>query len=147
MADLVREQITLGVGVTQTVYNTRPANQDYLAHSGAAAGEDLDSGDAVFQHTDGMYYKASASGVANANASGATAATTEDAVGVTAKPARAGEAVTMVYMGHIAGFSGLTPGTKVYLSNTAGAMANAAGTASVVMGRAITSSIVRIVPR
>lgn len=48
-----------------------------------------------------------------------------------------GDPVSVVIFGAVCGFSGLTPGSKVYVSNTAGKLADAAGTNTRVMGLAI----------
>jgi predicted RecA/RadA family phage recombinase len=71
-----------------------------------------------------------------------SAAGTATVVGVALNAAAIGQAVTYMKSGKIGGFtvSGLTPGAFVYLSDTAGALADAAGTVSFVCGRIIASS-------
>lgn len=46
-----------------------------------------------------------------------------------------GDAVSVCVFGPVAGFSGATPGVLAYVSNTAGAVGDAAGTTSHIVGR------------
>jgi hypothetical protein len=92
------------------------------------AGGTITAGDAVYQDTAGKVQRASA---------GADA--TENPIGIALRSVVSGEAVTIagpdaaVDIGDALG--GVAFGAAVFLSNTAGALADAAGSASVEMGR------------
>lgn len=59
----------------------------------------------------------------------------------------AGEGVTIQLSGIAEGFSGLTAGTKYYLSNTAGAVSSSAGTTEVFFGVATSTTAILMAPR
>lgn len=86
--------------------------------SGLLAGEAIAAGDACYIASTGLVMR-----------SNGTAATAPAAVvGFAAKAASSGEAVTLVFDVNIRYGAGLTPGTKVYLFTTAGAIGDAATT-------------------
>jgi predicted transcriptional regulator len=88
--------------------------------------EAITKGQAVYMTTAGK------AGVADANASGK-----QQAIGIALGAAAAGQAVDICVQGKIYGFT-LTSqnhGIPVYLSDTAGALADAAGTLTVPVGR------------
>ena len=89
------------------------------------AAEQVAPGDTVYLNTNGKAAKANA-GAAGTLAQTATVLT----------PARAGQGVSVLKSGHVAGFdvSGLAYGAALYASNTAGEVADAAGTVSKVIG-------------
>lgn len=58
----------------------------------------------------------------------------------------AGDRVQVLVWGPIAGFSGMTPGDVLYQSDTAGKVADAAGTVSHKIGRARTATILFVQP-
>jgi hypothetical protein len=72
------------------------------------------------------------------NANGTTT-TENDAYGIATKTVVAGEALTAVKLGTMDGFdlSGLAYNARVYISDTDGRLADAAGTASKVVGRVV----------
>jgi hypothetical protein len=92
------------------------------------AGGTITAGDAVYQDTAGKVQRADADADA-----------TENAIGLALRSVLSGEAVTiagpdaLVDLGDALG--GLAYSAPVYLSGTAGGLADAAGSASVVMGR------------
>jgi hypothetical protein len=92
------------------------------------AGGTITAGDAVYQDTAGKVQRADADADA-----------TENAIGLALRSVVSGEAVTiagpdaLVDLGDALG--GLAYSAPVYLSGTAGGLADAAGSASVVMGR------------
>lgn len=92
-------------------------------HTGVAAAA-ITAGSPVFLDTNGKW------AVSDANDTAA------DAVfGVATRTVAAGEALTVIRRGLMDGWSNLPAyGAPVYLSNTAGALADAAGTASIVIG-------------
>lgn len=105
----------------------RPAGIDHDALSGLNAGVALVGGEAVYLHSDGTFKKATA------------AADTAPAKvrGLVARDADLGRGVTVIKNGPMGPFSGLTPGANYYLSDTAGAISDAAGTVSIVIGFAL----------
>lgn len=93
----------------------------------AIAGETITAGQAVYFNSSGKIIKS------NAGASG-----TAKFAGIALNSASAGQAVSVLVRGHVKGFtlSGAY-GSKAYLSDTAGALADAAGTVSVVVGSVV----------
>lgn len=55
-----------------------------------------------------------------------------------------GEWVDVVTAGRVTGFSGMTPGDIAYVSNTAGKLADAAGTKSLIMGLVLSTTVVLV---
>jgi hypothetical protein len=90
--------------------------------------EAVTAGQAIYQLTTGKF------GVADANAAGK-----QQFRGIALKAAGANGAVTLLKRGHCYGFtvSGLNADVPLYLSDTAGALADAAGTLSVICGRVV----------
>lgn len=91
------------------------------------AAEAITKGQAVYQNTSGN------AALSNAGASGTVATL----VGIATSTVPAGAAVDVLHYGRLAGMgvSGLNAGAAVYASNTAGALADAAGTVSKIVGR------------
>lgn len=89
------------------------------------AAEQLAPGDTCYLNSNGKAAKA------NAGAAGTLAQP-----GTVLTPARAGQGVSVLKSGHVAGYdvSGLAYGAALYASNTAGEVADAAGTVSKVIG-------------
>ena len=103
--------------VSPSLSSTVPTPENSI--SGALAGETIAAGDALYLNADGRLYKASGA-AANANAR---------VVGFAPKAAYAGEAVTAYRNVRFQYGSGMTPGTRLYLSGTvAGGLADAAST-------------------
>lgn len=90
------------------------------------AAEAITAGLAVYQDTNGK------AGIADANASGK-----QQFRGIALNAAGAGQAVSVLVRGHVAGFavSGMNGDAIAYLSDTAGALADAHGTMTVNAGR------------
>lgn len=88
------------------------------------ATESITAGQALYMTSAGKY------GVADANASGK-----QQVRGIALNAAGAGQAVSVLRRGHVAGFTLGTYDSLVYLSDNAGALADAAGTMSVKVGR------------
>lgn len=86
----------------------------------------ITAGQALYQNTDGK------AALADANASGA-----QQFRGIAMNAAAAGQAVSVLIRGHIYGFtvSSLNGDAILYLSNTAGALADGAGAMTVNCGR------------
>lgn len=101
--------------VTRVAAQARPDRRWYHEHPKRAF-EDIEAGQAVYVRNDGR--------VAKANAA---AAGTARVFGLTATAVRAGQTVTVVLRGQMTGFSGLAPGTYLWLSGTtAGELATTA---------------------
>lgn len=92
------------------------------------AAEAITKGQALYQLSTGKV------GVADANAAGK-----QQFRGIALNKAGAGQAVSVLKKGHVAGFtvSGLNADAQAFLSDTAGALADAAGTLSVAAGRVV----------
>ncbi len=92
------------------------------------AGEAITRGQAVYQASTGKI------GVADANVAGK-----QQFRGIALRGGSAGQAISVLRYGHVAGFavSGLNADAPVYLSDTAGALADAAGTMTVNAGRVV----------
>ncbi len=88
----------------------------------------ITQGQAVYQLSTGKI------GVADANDAGK-----QQFRGIALKGGGAGQAISVLKKGHVAGFTvaGLNADVAVYLSDTAGALADAAGTMSVIAGRVV----------
>ena len=88
--------------------------------------EAITAGQAVYQDTNGK------AGVADANASGK-----QQFRGIALNAAGAGQAVSVLIRGHVAGFtvSGMNGDALAYLSDTVGRIADANGTMTVNVGR------------
>ncbi len=93
------------------------------------AAVDLPAGTPVYLDSNGKWAKASS---AAANAASRVR-------GITHKKVVAGQAVTAIAQGELAGFdlSGLAYGAPVYLNDTAGVIGDAAGTVSIILGYVI----------
>lgn len=90
------------------------------------AAETAANGNAAYLATSGKY------GLADANAAGK-----QQFRGIFLEPAGAGQGTSILRRGAVGGYdlSGLAYGALVYLSDTAGALADAAGTMTVPVGR------------
>lgn len=95
------------------------------------ATEAITAGQPVYQLSTGKV------GVADANAAGK-----QQFRGIALKAAAAGQAVSVLKRGMVTGYtiSGLNRDVAVYLSDTAGSLADAAGTMSVICGRVFSLS-------
>ncbi len=114
--------ITVTAAQVAPIYPHHAEIYDFIATEAIAKGQ------IVYQLTTGKV------GVADANAGGK-----QQARGIALKAAAAGEAVSVLKKGHVAGYtvSGLNADVRLYLSDTAGALADAAGTMSVTCGRVV----------
>lgn len=68
-------------------------------------------------------------------------------LGVAASAGSAGNTITVVQSGPAAYFSGLTAGTKYYLSNTAGGVSSSVGTTTVFIGVATSTTTIYFAPQ
>jgi len=113
--------------LTVTAAQLRPIESIELRTVSMIAAEAITKGQAVYQNTSGN------AALADASASGTVATL----VGIATEDAAAGRAVTVLHYGRLAGYTltGLNGGAAVYVSDTAGALADAAGTVSKIVGR------------
>lgn len=74
-----------------------------------------------------------------------TATTDEESAAVVIKNAGSATDCNIVVGGILAGFSGLTPNAKYYLSNTAGAISTSPGSTSILIGKAISATEIVII--
>jgi hypothetical protein len=91
------------------------------------AGEAITAGAPVVQKNDGKFYNSDANGAAPLNTA---------PFGIATRTVKAGEALTAVRKGKIDGYdlSGMSVGDTIYVSDTVGKLADAAGTATLRVG-------------
>jgi hypothetical protein len=95
------------------------------------AGEALTAGDVVYEDANGRLIKASA----------AAAGVAAQPRGVALETVANGQAVSILKRGHVAGFTiSQAYATRLFLSNTAGKIGDAAGTVSAPLGRVVALS-------
>lgn len=107
-------------------------------HEAGGAG---DLGDTVYLAADGDVEVADASVAGTAKARGIVVAIQGGKTSFVA-----GDALTVAIHGAVGGFSGMTPQNTLYQSDTAGALADAAGTVSHKMGYAESATVVVLNP-
>lgn len=112
---------------TQSGNNTRTADvEESIEQKTLIAAVDMDELTPVYINTSGKFAKGDAS-----------AAGTADVYGLTLRKVKAGEPVTAIAKGTVGGFTfaaGQDYGESVYLSDTEGRVADAAGTVEVKIG-------------
>lgn len=114
--------------IALTASRVEPIDVDKAVIYPFVCGETITKGQAVYLATTGKV------GVADANASGK-----QQAIGIALKGGAANEVIDVMVKGRVAGFT-LTSqdyGAPLYLSDTAGALADAAGTMTVGVGRVV----------
>jgi len=126
--------------LTVTAANVRPL--DGAVCRGFKLGGAAAPGDCVYVASDGDVEKA------DANVSLATAAGIGVVVAIQGGKSSgvAGDSVTVCMFGPVAGFSGLTPGARAYVSDTAGKLSTTAGTAKRCMGFAESATVFFVAP-
>lgn len=114
--------ITVTAGKVGAVFPTKADIHDRIA------AETITKGQALYIASDGKV------GLADANAAGK-----QQFRGIALNGGGAGQAISVLERGHIAGYdlSGLNADALVYLSDTAGALADGAGTMEVRVGRVV----------
>lgn len=126
--------------ITVTVADVRPLLGAIVRRK--TAGGTFYAGDAVYIAADGDVEAADGSaigtvlgtfGVAVADADGSTTFS-------------AGDAVDVVILGPVTGFSSMTPGAVVYVSDTVGRLSTVAGTKSVIVGQSESAVTVNVRP-
>jgi hypothetical protein len=130
VADLVRTGTNLS-GASEPGYGVRPANDfDSVNITMDVA---VQAGQAVYLKSNGK--GALAAGGANPQA---------DVVGLASKAVLAGYRVAVITKGKVSGFTGGTVGARVFLSNTAGELADAPGTVPRCVGRLFPNGMVYV---
>lgn len=128
--------------ISLTAANVRALKENGAVTVPFTAGGALTQGDVVYLAADGDVEEADANASNEAGRGIGIVVSGND----TDTSYAAGERVSVCVFGPVEGFSGATPGDTVYVSNTAGALSDAAGTVSHVMGRVISASRVWISP-
>jgi len=105
------------------------------------AGEAVTVGDLVYVKNDGKVYKADASIAGTAFAVGVVVAVSTFGKTVAA----AGDMVSVQMAGPVAGFT-VTPGARIFVSDTAGKAANTVGTVEVLFGIGLPDNVLWIMP-
>ncbi len=159
LADILRGTGTLD-GTTPLSYDTAPTLTDpkqvatvayvlSVVNGGAVsfssqtisatAGESLVAGNIVyFKESDQRWWKADAD---------LSATFDQVQLGVAQGTAAGGAGVTILLSGLAANFSGLSAGTKYFLSNTAGAVVTSGGTNTVFLGVAVNTTTIKFTPQ
>jgi len=121
------------------VVNGGAVTFDQQTISAQTSGEAIAINDIVyFKESDALWYKADAD---------LTATFDQLQIGICKTLATAsGQTIQVAISGPVSGFSGLTAGSKYYLSNTAGAITTTAGTNSVFIGWALSATILLFNP-
>lgn len=119
--------------ITRTKADARPTN-DYLSQE-IVMDVAVEAGQTVYVKSNGH------GALANAGAAG-----TMCVLGLATMDCAAGRAVAVVTYGKFGGFSGMTPGAKVYASGTAGELDTAAGTVAQIVGIALSATDVFVSP-
>jgi len=119
--------------ITRTKADARPTN-DYQSIEITM--------DVVVEAGQLVYVKSNGRGaLANAGAAG-----TMNAIGVATMDCAIGRAVALVTLGKFGGWSGMTPGAKVFASATPGEIDTAAGTVSQRIGTALSATDIYVHP-
>jgi hypothetical protein len=128
--------------IALTAANIRALTENGAITAMFKAGGALGIGDVVYLAADGDVEEADAN-VSNTvgRGIGIVVAGPSDSTTIAA-----GDPVTVCIFGPVEGWSGATPGNSVFVSNTAGRLADAAGTVSHVMGRVISATRIWISP-
>jgi len=125
--------------VTLTAANVSPLPGAVCRN--AIAGEAVGLGDIVGINSSTGYLEL-AQGDSNVVPAGIVVAVANEG----AAAAVAGDACSVLMWGPIAGFSGMTPGAVYYLSDTAGDLDTATGTAKVIIGIAWSATVLVVHP-
>lgn len=120
------------------VVNGGTVTFDKQVISGQTSGEALTANDVVyFKEADAKWYKADAD---------LTATFDQLQLGIAQSTVAINATVAIAISGPVSGFTGLSAGSKYYLSNTAGAISSTAGTNSVFVGWALSTTILLFDP-
>ncbi len=105
------------------------------------AGGTLALGDAVYLDSNGELQKCAGGAVASSVCVGVVVSAPEGGTTIAA-----GDYVDVVVLGPVTGFSSMTPGTHVWVSDTAGRLSSVVGTKSGVIGIAESATTVLVRP-
>jgi hypothetical protein len=128
--------------ITVTAADVRPLPDAIIEEYDAGGSGSV--GDLVYMATDGDVEESDASAAGTTYAIGVVVAVGGGIGGRTTFVA--GDRLAVVVWGRVTGFSGMTPGDMLYVSNTAATLGDAAGDNSHKMGRARSATVVFIQP-
>ena len=133
--------------VTVTAANVRALTENgaVIAPGPLAAGAAVTIGYAVYIASDGDVEHADAN--VSAAATRAIGIAVAGAVPDTDAALAAGDPISVCVFGPVSGFSSLTPGANLYVSDTAGRIADAAGTFDRIIGYALNASTIFVFPQ
>lgn len=114
--------------ITVTAVKVGTSNPDFAIIKNMVAAAAITAGQTVYQDSNGL-----------ADLADGSAATTAQIHGIAITGAAIGQAVAVLQYGMVEGFAitGLAYDARVYVSDTAGALADAAGTVPVTVGRVV----------
>ncbi len=127
--------------ISLTAAQIRPLVANGAVLRSYKAGAALTVGQAVYLASDGDVEPADANAVASARAIGIVVESRDGETSIAS-----GDPCTVCVFGPVSGFSGMTPGANCYVSDTAGKVADAAGTCSRIIGYAETAGILFVHP-
>lgn len=128
--------------ITVTAKNVRPLPGAVSRRF--TAGGSIDVGDSVFVASDGDVEQAQAGTASGSVATFSVGVAVSAPMGGTV--AASGDPVDVVLYGPVEGFSGMTPGDVLYQSSTLGKVADAAGSVSHKVGKAISATVLFVNP-
>lgn len=128
------------ITVTAAQVSALPANGAVL-HTFTAGGT-ITIGNLVY--IDGSGYAQHADGNVSIAVATAVGIAVESYDGQTS--VASGDPVAVALFGPVSGYSGMTPGSYVYVSDTVGRLSSVAGTATFIVGYALTAGIVFLIP-
>jgi len=127
--------------ITVTSANVRALQANGAIVRSYDAGGTITIGYLVYIATDGDVEHADASAVASCRAIGVAVESYDGETSVSA-----GNRVSVCVFGPVSGFSSMTPGANHYVSDTAGRLADAAGTCSRIVGYAEAAGVLFVHP-
>lgn len=130
----------MAADLTRTVADVRPLNGCIIRRF--TAGGTIAAGAPVYVASDGDIEQADGSAVGTVWAIGVAVADNDGSTSFSA-----GDPVDVVLYGPIAGYSSMTPGALGYVSDTAGAISDTAGTKDTIMGIALSATVFLVNPQ
>lgn len=128
--------------ISLTAANIRALTENGAVTEMGAAGGSMTVGDVVYRAADGDWEQADGNASnAAARARGVVVIGKDDSTSIVA-----GDPITVCLFGPVEGFSGMTVNDALFVSDTAGKLADAAGTVSHLMGHAASASRVWLQP-
>lgn len=129
--------------ITVTAAQIRALTDNGAVLQSYRAGGTISIGNLVYLASDGDVEHADGNGsLATAAAIGIAVASYDGETSVAS-----GDPVTVCVFGPVSGYSGMTPGANVYVSDTVGRLSTVAGTASRIIGYSRSASVVFVHPQ